>query len=287
MAESVLKTSVGEALRFARENLRFAAALAAVGAVAVALLSGLSRIVPVLGLPLSIFSTIVEAAIYAALIGAFLFGAAAVRERLGGDTGRVWAAMAIVGFFLTIVMVVTTIPLVVVLFAGPMAPFVDDIQGAGQDQAAMMQVLVRFGAANPGWILFACLVVLGIWYYLTSRLYLSAPASLDQKRILTFETWNWTRGHALRVSGARLLLLTPAYILVNALNMALGLVMGFNPFDPAAMAAAIQSNPVGYIVYVLIASFISLFVYLPLEAGLSTALYRKLKPGADAAQVFA
>ena len=285
MAESVVKSSVGEALAFARANLRFIATLAALGAVAVALLSGLSQVVPVLGFALAIFTTIVEAAIYAALIGAMFYGVAAVRERLGADTGRVWAAMAIIGFFLTIVMVVTTVPIVIVLFSGPMAPFVDDIQAAGQDQSAMMQVMAQFAAASPAWIVGVCLVVAAIWFFLTSRLYLSAPASLDQKRILTFETWNWTRGHVLRITGARLMLLTPAYILVNALNMALGQIVGIKLFDPEATQAFIQANPALFAGYVVVTSFISLFVYLPLEAGLSTALYRKLRP--DTAQAFA
>ena len=53
----------------------------------------------------------------------------------------------------------------------------------------------------------------------------------------------------------------------------------------AYLAAAAQANPLLTLLTVAVSAFISFFVYLPLEAGLSTAIYRRLKP--NPATVFA
>jgi hypothetical protein len=123
-----------------------------------------------------------------------------------------------------------------------------------------------------------------VWLLLTSRLYLAAPASIDAGRILTFETWNWTKGAVLRITWARFMLLVPAYVLMFALTTLLGRLFGFNVLDGASMQAALSTNPIGIIVFEFVSSFIVLGLYVPLEAGLSAYLYKGLKPdGAPAA----
>src|SRR5262249_36575869 len=158
-----------------------------------------------------------------------------VQAALGGpsrtdfaDGWRVFAAMTVVGFFLFLTFFVLMIPGSIVLVNGPMAPYVDDMQRAGQDQAAMMHVMQRFAAENPAVLLAFALFYGVLWFLLTSRLYLSAPATVDAKRVLTFDTWRWTRGMTLRISVARLLLLAPAFILMASLTYLAGRVLGID-----------------------------------------------------------
>lgn len=276
-----IRECVGEALRFVRENLSFVGGAALLGGVFAAFIALLAATIPQVGLLTSIASTLVQAFVYAALVGAALFGAGAVRGRIGADGGRVWAAMAIIGLFLAIVMfIAVSTPVVMVLLAGPMAPYVDDLQAAGSDQSAVMAVMLRFLEENPLAVLLTTLFYFVIWYILTSRLYLAAPASVDQGRILTFETWSWTKGATLKIIGARLMLLIPAYVLTFALNYLVGYPFGIDPANPASIAAVAQNNLPIFFFYAAISGFVSLALYSSLEAGLSTSLYRRLKPAA-------
>jgi hypothetical protein len=75
-----------------------------------------------------------------------------------------------------------------------------------------------------------------------------------------------------------LLLLLPANILAGALGHLAGRLVGLDSFDPATVVAAATSNQAGYLAYIFVAGFISFALYSSLEAGLSSYLYRGLKP---------
>jgi len=278
MAEVPVRESVGAALRFVRENIRLIGAVSALAALASALGSTLGVIVPALSMPTGVINSLVQAFAYAAFVGAALFGAGAVRGRWTSDGGRVWAAMIVVGFFLCIVGVVLVIPVSIALVAGPMAPYLSDLQAAGSNNDAVLAVMTRFAEENPAALLATFLFFVVIWLLLTSRLYLAAPATVDQQRILTFETWKWTKGAMLRIAGARLLLLIPANIFVGAIGYLIGRAFGIDTMNPATAAATVQANPLGFFIYVLLSSFITFALYSALEAGLSTYLYKGLRP---------
>ncbi len=278
MSQVPIRESVGAALRFVRENVRFVLITAAAFAGVSALVTSASLLLPQAGILTMVASGIIQAFCYAVLIGAVLFGAQALGARWRSDGWRVWAAMVVIGFFLAIVMFVVTIPVSIVLAAGPLTPYVADLQHAGSDQDAVMRVMTRFIQDNPTAILLVGLFYAVVWFFLTSRLYLAAPASIDAGRILTFETWKWTKGSMLRITGARLLLLAPAYILAGALGHLIGRLVGINTLDPASISAAVAANPIGVLGFDLVRSFIILALYAPLEAGLSAYLYRGLKP---------
>jgi hypothetical protein len=158
-----IRESVGAALRFSRENVRFIALVAGAGALATTAFSGLAMAAPVLGLFASLGSSLAHAAVYAALVGAFLRGPAEARGRWLADGWRVFAAMAVIGFFLFIVFFVLSIPVMIILFAGPMAPYVADLQSAAADQAAVMAVMTRFAEENPGALLAVTLFYSAVW----------------------------------------------------------------------------------------------------------------------------
>ena len=276
----LVQGSVGAALRFVRENLRFVAIVAAVFAVASTAISALSMLGQTLSIVAMVGIGLAQTFAYAALLGAALFGVAAARGRWSLDGWRVWSAMALIGLFLCIVMIVLTIPVSIVLAAGPMVPYVDELQAAGSDQAAVMAVMTRFLNENAGVMLLVMLFYGVVWLLLTSRLYLAAPASVEAGRMLTFETWKWTRGHTLKIVGARLMLLLPAYILMFALSALVSRALGFNALDAASVQAATSGNPIGIMVYQLVNGFIVMALYASLEAGLSAHLHRGLKPPA-------
>jgi hypothetical protein len=277
-----IRESVGEALRFVRENIRFVAIVAAAGAVAMTIISAFAMMSPAMVIPTGLTSTFAQACTYAAFVAAALVGTESVRSRWIADGGRVWAAMALISLLLLIVMFIASMIVSIVLASGPLVPYLDDLQSAGSDNAAVMAVLTRFVEQNPMTVLIVSLFFAVIWFLLTSRLYLAAPATVDQGRILTFETWSWTKGAMLRITAARLLLLVPANILSGALGHLVGRAFGMNTLDPVSAGAVAATNPAGYLIYILIAAFISFLLFSSLEAGLSTYLYRGLKP-ADSA----
>ena len=278
MHGAVARDSIGEALRFVRENAPFIAWAAVAGAAAIALISVIAGAAPQLGAFALLAPGVVQAYVYAAFSAALLFGAGGVRARILRDGARVWLAMAIIGFFLFIVFVVIGMPLMFILTSGPLAPYTEELTRAGQDQAAVLAIAQRFAEENPGVILLITLLLGGLWLALTSRLYLAAPASIDQGRILTFHTWKWTKGAMLRIMGARLLLLVPANILAGALGYLAGRVLGFDTMNLAGMGAAAQANPAGMMAAAFVANFFSLALFSALEAGLSAALYKRMRP---------
>ena len=273
-----IRECVGAAMRFAVENARVVIMAAAGAAGLITVLTAAALALPALSIVTGFASSVVRAFFYAAVVGAALFGAAAVRGRIAGDGWRVWAAMAVIAFFMFIVMFVLSIPGMIVLFAGPLGPYLEQLESAGQNQQAILDVMTRFALEQPLAVLLFALFYLAIWLLLTSRLYLAAPASVDNKRILTFETWRATRGNALAITGARLMLLTPAYVLVSALDYVAARLAGIEPLDPLAATALAQGNPGMFLAYVFATSFITLAAYTPFEAGLSTAIYRQISP---------
>lgn len=273
-----IQESVGAALAFLRQNLSLIGAGAGIGAASLALIAVASLQAPMLALPLALVSTLVSAFVYAAFTRAALSGAGAVSANLLADGGRVWASMAVVGFFLFIVFVVLAIPGFIILGAVIGGQYMSELEAAQGDEAASLELMGRIASENPGLLLGFALFYAFVWLALTSRLFVAAPASVDQQRILSFETWKWTKGEMLRILGARLLLLGPAYILVSALSYVLGVIMGVNVMDPASLASFAQANVAVYAGFTFAAGFIQIGLYRALEAGLSAYLYRGLKP---------
>ena len=264
-----VRDCVGGALALAREHWRVVAIASAIGALATAALATAGVLSPVVAVVADVAGWLTQAFVYSVFLRAALSGKGTF------DTGvglRVFAAMMVLGFFLFLVFFVLMIPGAMVLLMGPMAPYLHDLQQAGQDQAAMMQVMTRFAQANPTPLL-AFMAFYGIlWLLLTSRLYLAAPATADIKRVLTFDTWAWTRGQTLKIAGARIMLLAPAFVLMAAVTYLAARALGVDVNTGANTGAA------WFAIYVAFDRLVFFAVYLALEAGLSVALYRVLKP---------
>ena len=261
---------VGVALRFVRGRYLLVLISALIGAVLTAAFVAIGLSSPFVALVSDVSNWLVQTFVFAAFVKAALGNGERIKPQ---DGFRLFGAMVVIGFFLFLVFFVLMIPGAIVLIAGPMSAYIPDMQRAGQDQAAMMQVMARFAEANPAPLL-AFFAFYGIlWFLLTSRLYLAAPATVDAKRVLTFETWAWTRGMTLKIAGARLMLLVPAFVLMGALTYLAARALGV---DPTSATARPQVG--AFTAYIAIDRLLFFAAYLALEAGLSTALYRALKP---------
>jgi hypothetical protein len=113
-------------------------------------------------------------------------------------------------------------------------------------------------------------------FAITTRFYLAAPATIDRKRVTVFDSWRLTRGNFLRIAGARLLLLGPAFILASALQALLATVLGAPTGDPISMLNYAQANRLGFAVFYTISIFLQIVIYSVLEAALSAKIYRRL-----------
>ncbi|HWA00368.1 MAG TPA: hypothetical protein VG841_08640 [Caulobacterales bacterium] len=277
--------SIAAAARTFVTNWRIAATAGVVGAVLSALFSMLSFSAPALGLVWSVLSAVVSAFVYAALIGGALDGSKDLSQRVAQEGWRVLGAMAVVGFFLFIVFVVVAIADGFIL-AFAAADYLPQLQEAGKDTTRVYAIMQRFAMEKPAVPLFVFLLNAAIWMTLTSRLYAAAPASYDSRRILTFETWKWTKGNMLRILAARLLLLLPIYIVVFALGAVLLRLLTPNIFDAEALSAAEHAQPALFAIISVVSEFVQFALYFALEAALSAHIYKLVRPQAQHAGVF-
>lgn len=261
--------SAGHAVRFLREHWRFGLGVAAIGAAAQTVafaLFGLSA-------GWLVIAGLVGAFVHATFLSLAFNGPSGAAARVGGDGMRVFAAMSMVGFFVAIILFMVLYVAMGVLTG----PYQQQMLAAREDEAQLRAILDQAAAAQPH-ILVWSLIVAGVLILLvTSRLYLAAAATVDQKRIKVFESWRWTKGNMLRIAGARLLVLAPALILVGVLQSIVATLFAA-PSDPAALAANAQSLSV--IGFYFIAGAMQLLVLGMLEAGLASYLYRGLRPAA-------
>ena len=266
-----MRDAIGAALRFARENIGFVAAVAGAGAIAHVVMLGALAAVPMLLLPCLAATW---ALLYAALTRAALNGPGAVRGTLLRDAGRLAGSGAIVWFFFAIVALVTAYGAMTLVIA----PYAEEARAMKDNEEALTQLMQRAIAEQPDLLFWAMVVGFAALLLLTSRLFLTAPASVDRGRVVVFESWAWTRGNLLRIVGARVILLGPALIFAGALQSLVGMGMGLGVADPIALAQSAQANPAAFMVFYGAAQFIQIAAYFALEAGLSAALYRQLSP---------
>jgi hypothetical protein len=185
--------------------------------------------------------------------------------------------MTMIGFFLLLVFLVGGMAADMALGA-VMEPYAEQLNAAKQDQAATMAAALKFAQDYPALLAFLTLLFAALWLFLTSRLYLTAPATVADERVRTFETWSWTKDNMLRICAARLLLLFPAWLVVSAAQALIGAAFGFSRLDPFAGARVLEADPGRFLLYLIPAEILSVLVYLALEAALSSYLYKGMRP---------
>lgn len=220
-------------------------------------------------------------------LGVALFFAPAILAALGDDAhlspatltrgGKLFAAMAVLGFFLFIVVVVGALP-GLIMVGLVFAPYQAELAAAQDNPAAAMALFQKVFAEQGAPLVLVGLIYALIWLALTSRLFLTAPASVAENRVASFETWRWTQGNLLRISAARLLTLTPPLLVAALVQAIVTSVLGLNTSDPAAVLAMVKTNPAPFLAATFISTAASFLIYGACEAALSAYLYRGLKP---------
>jgi hypothetical protein len=262
-----IRDSVGAALRFVRENIRLVVLAAAMAAL-------VQGVIALLGISLVWIVAVVAGTLlaYAAYLSTALGAQTPVVQGLAGNAGRVAGSMAMVGFFLALVFFVVTF----FAMTAVIAPYQAQVQAAGEDEAAVRAIMETAMAENGDVMRMSMLFGAILVFALTTRFYVVAPATVDRRRITVFESWRMTRGNFLRIAGARLLLLAPAFILAWALQTLIARLLGAPSGDPIQVLQYSQSNAVGFAVFYTVSLFVQLAVVSALDAGLSASIYRRL-----------
>ncbi len=261
------RDSIGAALAFVRNRWRLV--LAAAGALAgtqtlALLLTGPSLLTMVIG----VFGL---AAVYAIYTNAAL-GAADVRQDLPGHAGRLTLGMGMIAFFGFILMLMVVFVAMSVLIG----PYTTEIEAVKENDAAVRAIMDRAIAERPDVILWSLIAGMALLFVVTTRFFLAAPATVDRKRILVFDSWRLTRGAFVRIALARIVLLGPAILLAYALFALMAMSIG-QPPDVAAQLVLGQGDRTTLALLNGGAIFFQTAVYSALEAGLSANLYRRLE----------
>ncbi|MGE3143231.1 MAG: hypothetical protein AB7L65_07900 [Hyphomonadaceae bacterium] len=180
---------------------------------------------------------------------------------------RLFAAMAIIGFFLMLFFFVLLIPGMGILTnAAGVTPA--QMEALGDDPAAMMQFAQTL--VQEHWQVALALTIFygAVWLLVTSRLYVAAPASVAETRIRTFETWPWTKDNMLRICAMRIVLLGPILVVTWILLTGLVSVLGADQMREPGVAFVARGAM----------QVFSLLVASGLEAALSAYLYKGLRP---------
>jgi hypothetical protein len=218
----------------------------------------------------------------AAMLGpTALFYALAMRGAFGhgygfrGETLRdgvaVFSGVGVVGFFLFLALIAANVAANAILFA----PFMEELQGAENDPAAMQAMAERVMTENPLGVILAFFVFALVTLLLTSRLYLAGPESVAAHRGRSFETWAWTKGNMFRIIGARLLLLVPAYVLASLVG-----IVAAGPFGALFSLGSAEPSALGVAVGLGVLSGVQAVVHHGLEAHLAVVLHKGLRPPA-------
>ena len=191
--------------------------------------------------------------------------------RLGGEEASLAGATLAIGLFTVIIVVIGGFFALIAASIGLMAIGVD-IKALSQEPQAFLKAI---GPSGSLLLLFclAPLIVALIW--INARLVCFGAASLTHKRVMAFSTWSWTKGSALRIFAAGLLLGFPLAIgVMITFTTARALLLGFGA-EPAEMFA---SRPVPAFLASAIEQFAGLVLLSGPMAGQAAFLYRGFNP---------
>lgn len=250
----------------ARESLIPAALTALAGAVVQFMILGS----PAWALPLGLLSVFISVPFLAAHYRRAL-GLGPCALRLGADEAHLAGALWAIYFFLLIVGVIGLF-LVIIASAIGMAAVGVDAGSVPQEPQAMLEAIGPRGML----VLLLCLApLLAAMIWINARLICFGAASIDQKRIMAFSTWSWTKGAALRILAAIIALALPLALGVGVAGGAAGAALLGIGGEPAALIA---SRPVPVFLYALTTQFASLFLLAGPLAGQAAFLYRGFSP---------
>jgi hypothetical protein len=185
--------------------------------------------------------------------------------KVGKDESNLLGAAVVVGFFFLIVVVLGIVIFSIALMPAAEQAGVDLTSIAPEDEAAMLQAFGEIFKGPGGPFLIALCVLLGAFVlWLSLRLFLVNVATIAEGRIMAFSTWSWTKGDALQILAATLVVVIP-------IAVPIGLAIG-------ALGAALGAGAVGDTVLTFLQALAQNLFLVPAISGLSAFLYRGLRP---------
>lgn len=141
-------------------------------------------------------------------------------------------------------------------------------------EAAAKAFIEKLGPDGRVTLMSLGVVVFGFLLWLSARLALASPATIDAGRVRVFETWGWTKGNTGPVAAVLIIVLAFGVVL-STLAVAAPASLVAAVFGKDSLLAA--GSPAHWIVTFLSAIAAYVFFHAPL-AGAIAYLYRGLKP---------
>jgi hypothetical protein len=210
------------------------------------------------------------------LAGVFLTAAIlrkAVRNEYLAPTGLAFGQdearlLGVFGSTVLLMVPIALLALIVYTFVliGNMHLTPEEMEAMAQDPAAMQKAM-EDTLKTPAGVTLQLLAVVGliILFVIIVRLSMINAATIGEKKIVFFQTWSWSKGNVLRITGAILMTALPAQLVAL---LAANILGGIASAAPGAITTAIAG---------ILASTIGAFASIP-PTVLGAELYRGLRP---------
>ena len=198
--------------------------------------------------------------------------------KLGADEGRILLVNLLVPA-LTLVVGAMVVMSWLVVFSSIAAA---SLARAGVDpenfEAELMDVASYLGTADWVVVVGAGIVAAAIMVWLTARLALSFPATIERKKVQVLSVWGLSKGNAWRIALAIILTSTPLILIEAALYEVLATIFDsrflYSEFvlGPDGAVSPVQSRLMETMNWISLMAFVN----VPVVSGLYAYIYRRL-----------
>lgn len=146
------------------------------------------------------------------------------------------------------------------------------------DEAFRAAILSAFG--SPVGIAVATVLALAFLFpvvFMAARLITFSAATIARKKVMIFETWAWTRGHALQVMIALVAALAPFVIMNQLGSFLISSAMGINLFGGSSEEELLAISKAQWFIFGFAAGILSAPINL-VSSGLSAFMYEGFNP---------
>lgn len=204
--------------------------------------------------------------------------------QVSGDEGRLLIAELL--YIILIWFVVLISVFVAFNFASVfVSTTIADPQSIQDDEAALLKAITD-AFQTPIGVLIALVLAFAAAIpvlYMMARLVTFSAATIGRKKIMIFETWSWTKGHAFQIMIAIVVAMLPFFVIYQLggfmISSALGLGFNFLLADPEEVANVSKTQT---FIYGAAISMLSMPINL-VFSGLSAFMYNGFKPADEGA----